>query len=283
MLEIAGVSAGYDGRAVISDIDPQVGAGEIVALIGANGAGKSTLARTLSGLLPALSGRIRFQGQDITGASPAARVRAGLIHVPEGRQVFAGLSVGDNIALGSYLSRPDAARTAAATSLFPALSGRMSAPAGNLSGGQQQMLAIARGLMAAPKLLILDEPSLGLAPNLVAEIFRSVAALRAQGIAILLSEQNARMSLRVADRGVVIENGRIVMSGPAAELLHSPEVASRYLGLEGGAGAGRMGGTFRERFAAELRRTVPGQSLEAGKRRGSAPDPARGPSPLRPP
>ncbi len=254
MLEIAALAAGYDGHAVISDISLTVAPGEIVALIGANGAGKSTLARTLSGLLPARAGQIRLQGQDITQASPAARVRAGLIHVPEGRQVFAGLTVADNIELGGYLTRPDAARARAALALFPALSGRMAAPAGHLSGGQQQMLAIARGLMASPRLLILDEPSLGLAPNLVAEIFRAVAALRAQGIAILLSEQNARMSLRVADRGVVIENGRIVMTGPAAALLHAPEVAARYLGVDGGA-TGRASGTFRARLAAELRRT----------------------------
>ncbi len=258
MLEIASLSAGYDGRAVIGGISLEVGAGKIVALIGANGAGKSTLARALSGLLPALSGSIRFLGQDITQAAPSARVRAGLIHVPEGRQVFAGLSVADNIALGGYLSHPDAARVRDVTAQFPALSGRMAAPAGNLSGGQQQMLAIARGLMAAPKLLILDEPSLGLAPNLVSEIFRSIAQLRAQGIAILLSEQNARMSLRVADRGVVIENGRIVLAGPAQDLLRSPEVQARYLGLDSGAPAGRMGGEFRERFAAELRRTARG-------------------------
>jgi branched-chain amino acid transport system ATP-binding protein len=241
MLEVHGLAAGYDGRAVVHGIDIEVGAGEIVALVGANGAGKSTLARTLSGLLPALAGRISFRGRDITGSSAAARVKAGLVHVPEGRQVFAGLTVAQNIDLGGYIRRQGehAADRTEVIRRFPMLAERAGAHAGNLSGGQQQMLAIARGLMAKPALLILDEPSLGLAPVLVAEVFRLIASLRDQGIAILLSEQNARMSLRIADRGAVLENGRITVSGRAADLLASDDIAARYLGLDAGAVPGR--------------------------------------------
>ena len=236
MLEIGGLSAGYDGRAVIHDITLDVRPGEIVALVGANGAGKSTLARTLSGLLPVLSGTIRFGGREITKLASAERVRAGLIHVPEGRQVFAGLTVAHNLALGAYIKRSGedqariAGRLATVFDQFPVMRERAGSMAGNLSGGQQQMLAIARAMMGQPRLLILDEPSLGLSPALVADIFRLIASLRAQGIAILLSEQNARLSLAIADRGYVIENGRVALSGPADELLASSDIAARYLG-----------------------------------------------------
>ncbi len=254
MLEIRNLAAGYDGRPVIHGIDLQVAPGEILALVGANGAGKSTLARTLSGLLPALTGQIVFQGRDITRGSPAARVKAGLVHVPEGRQVFAGLTVWQNVELGGYLRRPGETAAARATrqhevtARFPVLAERAGAYAGNLSGGQQQMLAIARGLMARPALLILDEPSLGLSPSLVAEVFRLIAALREQGIAILLSEQNARMSLRIADRGAIIENGRVTLTGRASDLLASADIAARYLGLDAGTTPGRMD----DRLAARL-------------------------------
>jgi branched-chain amino acid transport system ATP-binding protein len=254
MLDVAGLSAGYDGRAVIHGIDLLVGPGEIVALVGANGAGKSTLAKALSGLVPALSGRIRFRGVDITRASTAERVRAGLVHVPEGRQVFAGLTVAENIELGGYSQRDGwAARQREVTGRFPVLADRAAAYAGNLSGGQQQMLAIARGLMARPALLILDEPSLGLSPALVAEVFALIAGLRAQGIAILLSEQNARMSLRIADLGAVIENGRVTLSGRAADLLASDEIAALYLGVGAAAAAGRMDEVLSARLVAEIR------------------------------
>ena len=258
MLELHGVSAGYDRRPVIHGVDLHVGPGEIVALVGANGAGKSTLARTLSGLLPCLGGRIVFQGHDITQASPAARVKAGLVHVPEGRQVFGGLTVAQNIELGGYLHRPGerpadrADRHHELVRRFPVLAERAAAPAANLSGGQQQMLAIARGLMARPALLILDEPSLGLAPALVAEVFRLIATLRAQGIAILLSEQNARMSLRIADRGAILENGRVTLSGNAADLLASSDIAARYLGLASDAGPGRMDDRLAARLVDEI-------------------------------
>ena len=257
-LELHGVSAGYAGADVIHGIDLTVGTGEIVTLVGANGAGKSTLVKTISGLVPARAGAIVFAGQRIDKLATAARMRLGIVHVPEGRQVFAGLTVGENLGLGAYLQRGAAtdmgARRAAVLAHFPALRDRLGALAGNLSGGQQQMLAIGRGLMAEPKLLILDEPSLGLAPRLVDEMFDLVRGLRAQGLAILLSEQNAQMSLAIADRGYVIENGRVALSGAGRELLQSPEVAERYLGI--GAASSRAaakGGELAQRLRALLR------------------------------
>jgi branched-chain amino acid transport system ATP-binding protein len=234
-LELHGVSAGYAGADVIHGIDLTVRPGEIITLVGANGAGKSTLVKTISGLVAARSGTIAFAGQRIEKQTTAARMRLGIVHVPEGRQIFAGLTVGENLALGGYLHRRASAdlraRLATVVARFPALRDRLDALAGNLSGGQQQMLAIGRGLMADPKLLILDEPSLGLAPLLVDEMFDLVRGLRAQGLAILLSEQNAQMSLAIADRGYVIENGRIALTGTGVDLLRSREVAERYLGI----------------------------------------------------
>jgi branched-chain amino acid transport system ATP-binding protein len=267
MLDIEGLSAGYDGRAVIHDIGLHIGPGEIVALIGANGAGKSTLARTLSGLLPTLSGSIRFSGRDITRMAPSERVRMGLIHVPEGRQVFAGLTVAENLELGTYASQHLAGpafrdRVQAVYRQFPVLQERAGSYAGNLSGGQQQMLAIARGMMGQPKLLILDEPSLGLSPSLVAEVFGLIGRLRSQGLAILLSEQNARMSLAIADRGYVIENGRVTFSGDAGDLLRSDDIAARYLGLDGVAQPSRLD----ENLSARLIETIRGAA-----RRGQNP------------
>jgi branched-chain amino acid transport system ATP-binding protein len=236
-LELHQVSAGYGGVAVIHGIDLMVRPGEIVTLVGANGAGKSTLVKAISGLVPVRAGTIAFAGQRIERLATAARMRLGIVHVPEGRQIFAGLTVGENLGLGTYVHRDRAetaaARIAAVTARFPALRDRLTALAGNLSGGQQQMLAIGRGLMADPKLLILDEPSLGLAPRLVGEMFELVRGLRDQGLAILLSEQNAQMSLAIADRGYVIENGRVALTGAGAELLQSKEVAERYLGVGG--------------------------------------------------
>jgi branched-chain amino acid transport system ATP-binding protein len=252
MLKIAKLSAGYAGMPIIHDIDLNVQPGEIVALIGANGAGKSTLSRAISGLLPALSGQIHFAGRDVTGLSPRGRVQAGLLHAPEGRQVFATLTVEQNLELGAYsLSTTTGEYKALLESVyvrFPVLRERARSYAGNLSGGQQQMLAIARALMGKPRLLILDEPSLGLSPLLVREIFHLVAGLRTQGLGILLSEQNAKMSLRIADRGVIMENGRIVMAGPSAELLASPEVAMRYLGAERTSGDGGDPGLLSDRL-----------------------------------
>jgi len=259
MLELKDISAGYGGVDVIRGIDLTVRAGEIVTLVGANGAGKSTLVKTISGLVPARSGTITFDGRRIETASTATRMRLGIAHVPEGRQVFAGLTVGENLALGAYVHRGQAdatqARLADVGTRFPVLRERMSALAGNLSGGQQQMLAIGRGLMAAPKLMILDEPSLGLAPRLVAEMFELIQGLRQQGLAILLSEQNAQLSLAIADRGYVIENGRVALSGSGQDLLQSKDVADRYLGVGAAADAAGadQGGQLAERLRALLR------------------------------
>ena len=234
-LELQRLSAGYGGIDVIHDIDLTVRPREIVTLIGANGAGKSTLLKTISGLTRSSTGTITFNGARIEASPIATRMRLGIVHVPEGRQIFSGLSVSENLELGAYIHRrrsdeADAHRADVATR-FPVLRERMLEVAGNLSGGQQQMLAIGRGLMARPKLLMLDEPSLGLAPRLVTEIFDLIISLRDQGIAILLSEQNAQLSLTVADRGYVFENGRVALTGSGKELLQSRDVADRYLGI----------------------------------------------------
>ena len=229
ILVVEALSVGYGREPVLQSVDLDLLEGEIVTLVGANGAGKSTLLKAISGLLRPMAGRIRFEGRDLAGLGPAERLRLGLAHVPEGRQVFAGMSIRENLLLGGYLgAKPGRFDEVCAS--FPILRDRLSDAAGNLSGGQQQMLAIARGLMSGPRLVLLDEPSLGLSPLLVAEVFRLIGALRGRGITVLLAEQNARAALAIADRGFVIENGRVALSGPAADLLHSPEIAARYLG-----------------------------------------------------
>ena len=216
----------------LQGIDLSIRAGELVALVGANGAGKSTLLRALSGVQPA-SGRIAFDGQDIAGWQPERRVALGIVQVPEGRQVFGPLSVDDNLRLGAYRrGRAQSAQSLERVyALFPALAERRRHAAGTLSGGQQQMLAIGRALMAKPRLLLLDEPSMGLAPRLVAEIFACVRELRAADTALLLVEQNARAALAIADRGYVLETGRIVLAGSGAQLLADEKVRAAYLGL----------------------------------------------------
>jgi len=237
MLEVRRLYTGYGGMDVIHGIDFSVGAGEIVALVGANGAGKSTLVKTISGLLPVRSGEIVFEGERIDKLSPSARVLRGIAQVPEGRQVFGGLTVAENLRLGAYVHRHSLSeaemegRIREVCEVFPVLRERMGEAVANLSGGQQQMLVIGRGLMAKPRLLVLDEPSLGLAPVLVADIFRLIAGLRAQGLSIVLSEQNAKLSLAIADRAYVIEMGQVALAGTGQELLASPEVADRYLGV----------------------------------------------------
>ena len=257
MLELHSLESGYRDLTVLHGINLEVCTGEIVALIGANGAGKTTLAKTIAGLLPAHCGQIVFAGRSIERLSPRERIRLGMAHVPEGRQIVAALTVADNLRLGAYAQQHRLGedgikrRVAAVCELFAPLRERLEAAAGNLSGGQQQMLAVARALMTEPRLLILDEPSLGLAPALVAEIFRLIATLRGQGIAILLSEQNARLSLAIADRGYVIQKGRVALSGTGDELLHSTEIAERYLGV-----GAALGGTNRsrdEKFTTKLR------------------------------
>ena len=235
LLELKSVAIGYGHHRVLEDINLRLERGEIVTLLGANGAGKSTLAKAVSGLLRPQAGSILLEDEPIETLPPAERLRRGIAHVPEGRQIFAGMTVAENLALGAYaVSEADAAtQLEAVGTLFPVLRERMNDIAGNFSGGQQQMLAIARGLMAKPKILVLDEPSLGVAPLLVAEIFRLIVALREQGITILLAEQNARQALSIADRGYVFEQGRITLEGAAKDLLNSREVAERYLGMSG--------------------------------------------------
>jgi branched-chain amino acid transport system ATP-binding protein len=233
LLEIGALRGGYGRVEVLRGIDLQLHAGETVALLGSNGAGKSTLNNTVCGLVPAWAGRVRFAGQELTRASSRAIVQAGLIQVPEGRRVFPNLSVRDNLELGSYAR----ARARRASNLervfgvFPKLRERDKQRAGTLSGGEQQMLAIGRGLMAEPKLLILDEPSLGLSPLLVEELFALIGRLHADGLAVLLVEQNVGQSLDIADRAYVLENGAIRFAGTPAELLASAELKRAYLGV----------------------------------------------------
>jgi branched-chain amino acid transport system ATP-binding protein len=233
MLEVRKLRGGYGAVEVLRGIDLEIRPGEIVAVLGANGAGKSTLNNTVCGLIPSFGGSIRFEGKDITWARPADIVAAGLVQVPEGRRVFPDLSVRENLVLGSYRrGRENRAKNLERVlAVFPRLAGRLSQRAGTLSGGEQQMLAIGRGLMAEPRLLILDEPSLGLAPLLVEEMFALVARLNAQGLAILLVEQNVGQSLEVARRAYVLENGACAFYGTPAELLARPELKRAYLGI----------------------------------------------------
>ena len=229
MLEVRALGSRYGRIPALADVALDVHAGELVAIVGANGAGKTTLMRTLSGVQPMSAGTLRFDGQDIGAETPRRRVQRGIIQVPEGRQVFGEMSVEDNLLLGAF-ARGKAATIDTIWDLFPVLRDKRAEPAGTLSGGQQQMLAIGRALMADPRLLLLDEPSLGLAPRLVAEIFGHIRALKTRGTTILLVEQNARAALAVADRGYVMETGRIVAEGRAADLLRDPQVQQAYLG-----------------------------------------------------
>lgn len=233
MLEIKGLVAGYGGAPILRGIDLIVAQGEIVAVLGANGVGKTTLNRAISGLVRPNKGEIYFEGEAITGRAPSEIVARGLIHVPEGRKVFAEMSVLENLELGAY-RRARARRAgnlARVFALFPRLAERRSQRAGTLSGGEQQMLAIGRALMAEPKLLILDEPSLGLAPRLVEEMFALIAGLAQAGLALMLVEQNVVQSLDLASRAYVLENGAVAMAGEAASLRTDPALAKAYLGL----------------------------------------------------
>ena len=233
MLEVGGLRAGYGGVEVLRGLDIRVEPGEIVAVLGANGVGKTTLNMVLSGVLPAMAGSVRFDGAPITRATPAAIVAAGLVHVPEGRRIFPDMSVRENLVLGSY--RRGKARRGAnldrVFDTFPRLRERSAQPAGTLSGGEQQMLAIGRGMMAEPRMLILDEPSLGLSPLLVEQMFALVQRLNADGLPILLVEQNVVQSLDLASRAYVLENGACAVSGPAAMLRGHPELRRAYLGM----------------------------------------------------
>jgi branched-chain amino acid transport system ATP-binding protein len=233
MLEVRNLVAGYGGTDVLRGISLDVAAGEIVAVLGANGVGKTTLNRALSGLLRPSAGTISFLGREITGEKPPAIVEAGLIHVPEGRKIFPNMSVRDNLVLGSYRrGKPDReANLERMFELFPRLRERATQAAGTLSGGEQQMLAIGRGLMGEPRLIILDEPSLGLSPLLVEEMFTLIARIAAQGLAVLLVEQNVVQSLELAARAYVMENGQIVVSGTSGEIAADPALKHAYLGL----------------------------------------------------
>ena len=215
MLEVRQLESRYGRIPALRGIDLRVAEGELVALVGANGAGKTTLLRIISGVQPACAGEIRFDGKDLARLSARQRVQLGIVQVPEGRQMFGPLSVEDNLRLGAF-ARGSRDAVGEVLALFPALARKRTEPAGTLSGGQQQMLAIGRALMAQPRLLLLDEPSMGLAPRLAAEIFAHIAALRAQGTTILLVDQNARAALAIAERGYVMETGRIVLQGAAA-------------------------------------------------------------------
>jgi branched-chain amino acid transport system ATP-binding protein len=233
LLDIRHLHAGYGDTEVLRGIDLAVADGEIVAVLGSNGVGKSTLNRTISGIVRARAGSIGFDGAAIEREKPPAIVARGLIHVPEGRRIFPNLSVSENLDLGSY--RRGAARRGAnrdrVFTIFPRLSDRRSQRAGTLSGGEQQMLAIGRGLMAEPKLLILDEPSLGLSPLLVEELFALIARIHAEGVAVLLVEQNVVQSLEIAGRAYILAEGQCVMSGPAADIAADPKLKRAYLGL----------------------------------------------------
>jgi branched-chain amino acid transport system ATP-binding protein len=233
MLTVDGIVAGYGPAPILRGVSLTVAAGEIVAVLGANGVGKTTLNRVLSGVVRATAGSVTFDGRRIDNASPAGIVAAGLIHVPEGRKIFPNMSVADNLALGSY-RRAKANRAqnlARVYEIFPRLAERKSQSAGTLSGGEQQMLAIGRGLMAEPRLMILDEPSLGLAPLLVDAMFVLIGAIAKAGMAIMLVEQNVVQSLDIAARAYVMENGAIVMSGAATDLKHDPNLMKTYLGM----------------------------------------------------
>jgi branched-chain amino acid transport system ATP-binding protein len=234
MLEVEGLESAYGRIRALKGVSLAVRAGEIVALVGGNGAGKTTLLRCISGVQPASAGRILVEGQDITRWTPHRRVASGIAQSPEGRQVFGPLSVEDNLRLGAWRrGGTEAARGLEEVfAWFPVLAQKRSLPAGGLSGGQQQMLAIGRALMSRPRLLLLDEPSMGLAPLLVDQIMDAVAALRRDaGMTVLLVEQNAVAALSIADRGYVIETGRIGHAGTGAELLRDPAVREAYLGL----------------------------------------------------
>ncbi|SEB25988.1 ABC transporter ATP-binding protein [Variovorax sp. YR216] len=234
LLEVRGLASHYGRIQALHGIELEVRKGELVALVGANGAGKTSLLRCISGVQPVSGGALRFDGREIVRQSAAGRVRQGICQVPEGRQVFGPMSVEDNLRLGAFVRQDTAGirgDLAEMYALFPILGEFRHRAAGTLSGGQQQMLAMARALMGRPRLLLLDEPSMGLAPLIVEEIFGVIRRLREQGMTTLLVEQNAQAALSIADRGYVIETGRVTLSGDGRALLADPAVQSAYLGM----------------------------------------------------
>ena len=233
MLALEGVVARYGPVTALAGISLTVDAAEFVCLIGANGAGKSTTLKTISGLVPAAAGRIRFDGHDIHGLPAREILRRGIAHCPEGRRVFPYMTVDENLAMGAYLRRDHAAVAADLERVFahfPILAERRRQPAGTLSGGEQQMLAIGRALMARPRLILFDEPSLGLAPTIVEAVFSIIAGIQREGTTVLMVEQNAYMALKLASRAYVLETGRIVLEGPAHALAENEHVRKAYLG-----------------------------------------------------
>ena len=234
LLELAGVDVAYGDLPALRGVDLAVEAGETLSVVGANGAGKTTMLRTISGLLRPRRGEVRFEGERIDRLPCHRVVERGVVHVPEGRKIFPSLSVRENLELGSYMRAAKARRAeslARVFGLFPRLRERESQAAGTLSGGEQQMLAIGRALMTLPKLLMLDEPSLGLAPLIVKEIFHTIAAINRDGTTVLLVEQNTRQALALSRRGYVLENGRVALVGTGAELLDNEHVKRAYLGM----------------------------------------------------
>jgi branched-chain amino acid transport system ATP-binding protein len=233
LLEVDGLSAGYGPIRALDGVSLEVAPGELVAIIGANGAGKTTLLMAISGIVPARGGTVRFEGRPITGLPPHEIVRLGVCHSPEGRRIFPRLSVRENLELGGF-TQSDRATVRRdieeVCGLFPVLGDRMSQLGGTLSGGEQQMLAVARALVGRPKLLLLDEPSLGLAPLIVTKIFDVIGGLSARGIAVVLVEQNARAALRLASRGYVLETGRVTLAGSGKDLAGDRRVRDAYLG-----------------------------------------------------
>lgn len=235
LLDIRGLDVAYGGIRAVQGLNLQVGKGELVCLIGANGAGKSTTLRAICGLVPVAAGQVDYQGQSIVGVPPHQLVRRGLVMVPEGRGIFGQLTIEENLSMGAYTRRDDARvrqDVERVYTLFPRLAERKKQSAGTLSGGEQQMLAMGRAMISRPELLLLDEPSMGLAPIMVERIFGLIQDIAKEGVTILLIEQNARLALELGDRGYVMESGRIILEGPASRLLHDPKVRAAYLGEE---------------------------------------------------
>ena len=231
MLEVSGLAAGYGGSDVVKDVDFHIDPGEAVMIIGSNGAGKTTLFRTVIGLLAPSAGEVRFEGEDIAGMPAQRIVRLGISFVPAERHLFPRMTVQENLSLGAYPDRPDPATMKLVIELFPRLDERRRQRAGTMSGGEQQMLAVGRALMANPRLLVLDEPTTGLAPKLAAEAYEALGVLRERGLTVLVAEQQVPLAMAFTDRGYVLENGRITTEGTSEELAKDPEVRRAYLGV----------------------------------------------------
>jgi branched-chain amino acid transport system ATP-binding protein len=231
MLEVSGLSAGYEGNDVVKDIALHIDPGEAVMIIGSNGAGKTTLFRSVIGLIVPSSGEVRFQGEDITGVPAQRIVRRGISFVPAERHLFPRMTVLENLSLGAYPKRPDPETMTLVMDLFPRLDERRKQIAGTMSGGEQQMLAVGRALMSNPSLIVLDEPTTGLAPKLAAEAYEALGVLRKRGLTVLVAEQQVPLAMAFTDRGYVLENGRIRTEGTSAELAADPDVRRAYLGV----------------------------------------------------